>query len=274
MGAELKTSLARCWKILRSDGQSFCFTDHNEDIMFDNDTYSSVSPLNMSSLEKNIGLDTDNVEISGTFHHESIVETDIENGLFDQAKIVVFEFDWVLKTKNRVLFQGLFSSYSYGDDRFSVEAQSAFGKLGHVFGRGFHLTCDADLGDENCGIDINLPSYKFTPNIIKFLENGIEISSIVGIAEGRFQNGTAELIANERVISKLSIKSDVLTEETRQITFWNNLNSNQTAADNINLYIGCDKSIDCCCQKFGNAINFRGFPNIPNDDWINVQQDN
>jgi uncharacterized phage protein (TIGR02218 family) len=31
---------------------------------------------------------------------------------------------------------------------------------------------------------------------------------------------------------------------------------------------GCDKSFSTCRTKFGNGINFRGFPHIPGNDFI------
>lgn len=271
---ELQTYLVRCWKITCYNGQVFCFTDHNKDLKINDEIYSSVSPINMTTVEKNIGLDIDNLEISGVFNHANIRKSEIESGLFNEAKISIFEYDWNKNVKMNVIFEGVFSSYTYGKDRYSVETQSVFGKLGHVFGRGFHLTCDAELGDQNCGVNINEPGYKFTPNIINFDDYGLEISRIPGISDGRFRNGTVEFIANKQIEFRLSIKSDKAIGNIRRITFWNRLKPIQKNFDSINLYIGCDKSIDCCSNKFNNAINFRGFPNIPSDDWIVVQQEN
>lgn len=273
MGVELKTSLVRCWKISCQNGKVFCFTDHNKDILHENEIYLSVSPLNMSAIETSIGLEIDNLEISGSFHHSKILESDIQEGIFDQAKIIIFEFDWAQGVKKNVMFQGLFSSYSYGKNSFSIESHSAFGRLGHVFGRGYHLTCDADLGDEKCGIDINAPSYKFRSEIMNFTENGIEIPRVVGISDGRFQHGTAEFFMNDAVTSKLQIKSDKIIGNLRSITFWKKLSPIQQAATRVNIYVGCNKSIECCCHIFDNAINFRGFPHIPSDDWIKVSQE-
>lgn len=31
---------------------------------------------------------------------------------------------------------------------------------------------------------------------------------------------------------------------------------------------GCDKSFATCRSKFGNGINFRGFPHLPGNDFI------
>ena len=31
---------------------------------------------------------------------------------------------------------------------------------------------------------------------------------------------------------------------------------------------GCDKRFDTCRERFGNVLNFRGFPHIPGNDFI------
>ena len=36
--------------------------------------------------------------------------------------------------------------------------------------------------------------------------------------------------------------------------------------DNFNITAGCDKQFSTCCNKFNNAINFRGEPHLPGTD--------
>jgi len=31
---------------------------------------------------------------------------------------------------------------------------------------------------------------------------------------------------------------------------------------------GCDKRFDTCRNRFNNAVNFRGFPHIPGNDFV------
>jgi uncharacterized phage protein (TIGR02218 family) len=33
-------------------------------------------------------------------------------------------------------------------------------------------------------------------------------------------------------------------------------------------FAGCDKRIETCAARFGNVVNFRGFPSIPGQDAI------
>jgi len=36
------------------------------------------------------------------------------------------------------------------------------------------------------------------------------------------------------------------------------------------LEAGCDKQAATCRNKFGNFLNFRGFPHIPGEDWLSA----
>ena len=41
-----------------------------------------------------------------------------------------------------------------------------------------------------------------------------------------------------------------------------------SVGDMILLQAGCDKLSATCQTKFGNFLNFRGFPHIPGEDWL------
>jgi uncharacterized phage protein (TIGR02218 family) len=40
------------------------------------------------------------------------------------------------------------------------------------------------------------------------------------------------------------------------------------AGDAVTLTVGCDKRFDTCRDRFANALNFRGFPHIPGNDFV------
>ena len=40
------------------------------------------------------------------------------------------------------------------------------------------------------------------------------------------------------------------------------------AGDLLRLEAGCDRTAATCKAKFGNFLNFRGFPHIPGEDWL------
>jgi uncharacterized phage protein (TIGR02218 family) len=38
--------------------------------------------------------------------------------------------------------------------------------------------------------------------------------------------------------------------------------------DRVRLVAGCDRRDETCRGKFRNFMNFRGFPHVPDEDWI------
>ncbi|HUH77035.1 MAG TPA: phage BR0599 family protein, partial [Devosia sp.] len=38
--------------------------------------------------------------------------------------------------------------------------------------------------------------------------------------------------------------------------------------DTLRVTAGCDRRFASCKAKFGNAVNFRGFPHIPGSDYV------
>ena len=64
------------------------------------------------------------------------------------------------------------------------------------------------------------------------------------------------------------VKSDRLTGTARRVELWQSIIAPLAEGDTVRIIAGCDKSPTTCRTKFGNFLNFRGFPHIPGDDWL------
>ncbi len=40
------------------------------------------------------------------------------------------------------------------------------------------------------------------------------------------------------------------------------------AGDSFVIVAGCDKRLATCRDRFGNTVNFQGFPHMPGDDFV------
>jgi len=58
------------------------------------------------------------------------------------------------------------------------------------------------------------------------------------------------------------------TDGTRQIELWQPIRGFVEADAEIRLTAGCDKRFDTCRLKFNNLLNYQGFPDLPNEDWV------
>jgi uncharacterized phage protein (TIGR02218 family) len=64
-----------------------------------------------------------------------------------------------------------------------------------------------------------------------------------------------------------AVKADRVTPEGREIELWEEVRAEVRAGDRVRVVAGCDKRAETCRAKFGNFMNFRGFPHIPGEDW-------
>jgi uncharacterized phage protein (TIGR02218 family) len=64
------------------------------------------------------------------------------------------------------------------------------------------------------------------------------------------------------------VKNDRLSASGREVELWQALGLPVAPGDLVRVEAGCDKRLDTCRLKFNNVRNFRGFPDIPGEDWL------
>jgi uncharacterized phage protein (TIGR02218 family) len=150
------TTLAWCWRLIRANGLTFGFTDHDR-----------------------------------TLSSDRITETDILDGRWDNAEAEVWRVNWA-DTDQRVLMRrGAIGQIRRGRLAFVAEVRSMAHVLGQTVGRTFQTGCDAALGDARCGVDLEDPGYKGTGTVTDLLrDRGFTASGIEGYAVGWFAFGT------------------------------------------------------------------------------------
>ena len=81
------TTLATCWRILRNDGTILGFTDHDRTIVFGGVEHEPASGLDASDAVAHAGFSVGGLEVTGAFASEKITESDLEAGLYDNARV-------------------------------------------------------------------------------------------------------------------------------------------------------------------------------------------
>jgi uncharacterized phage protein (TIGR02218 family) len=64
------------------------------------------------------------------------------------------------------------------------------------------------------------------------------------------------------------VKHDRQSGSTRTIELWDPIRAMIESDIAVRLIAGCDKRSETCRVKFRNLENFRGFPDLPGDDWL------
>ncbi|CAM3104327.1 phage conserved hypothetical protein BR0599 [Paracoccus aminovorans] len=263
------TTLAWCWKITRSDGVSFGFTDHDRALSFAGTGFEPESGLSASEIRSGSDLSVDSQDAEGALTSDRITETDILDGRWDNALVEVWRVNWSAPGQRVLIRRGAIGELRRGRMSFVAEVRSMAHVLGQTVGRVFQGTCDAALGDERCGIDLNDAAYSGAGAVLdKVRDRVFTASGISGFANGWFAFGVLEWTSGGNSGRREEIMLHEVASGVVTITLLEAPVRVITSGDVFTIRAGCDKRAETCAAKFSNILNFRGFPHIPGQDTV------
>ncbi len=200
MADDLAAGAARfchVWRLVRTDGETLGFTDHDQSFPFLGIVCEASSGLTQGVAHQALDGEAGSAAVSGSLDSSKISETGIRAGVYDEAEIFQYVINWknpeIYKLSGRGRLARLECRGGLDDTSgsFIAHIEGPFAPLARTIGRCFGSLCDATLGDARCGLSS---------------------SAISGRA--------------------------------------------------------CNKSYNTCCAVFGNVVNFRGFPDLPGEDFL------
>lgn len=269
------TTLCRCWRVTRADGQVLGFTDHDADVTWQGAVYEAASGFDASGIEAGIGLSVDNSEVIGALSSDGLSAADIAAGRYDDAQVDLWVVDWEDQSLGFQVFTGSMGEISRGTSGFEAELRSVSEDMNRTIGRTYQPRCDAELGDARCGFDAGQVGFtqiftvdSATDNRVLMLQGG------AAFGEGWFLNGHARWDSGANVGLTARIKRDEPSGVGRRVELWLEAPATVGPGDRIELIAGCDGRGATCQQKFGNFLNFRGFPHMPGEDFATTYPSN
>jgi uncharacterized phage protein (TIGR02218 family) len=263
------TKLCRCWLVQRQDGVTLGFTDHDADLAFDGVTFRASSGMDASALQSTTGLGVDNAEALGALSDAAVREADIRAGRYDRAEIWHWLVDWERPELRVLQFRGSFGEIRRADGGFEVELRGLAEALDAPVGRTVLRTCDRALGDARCRFDLSAAGFSGEGELLEGSRGaGLVASGLDGFAGDWFTHGVLTWLSGANAGASSTVKADRLAGGGRRLTLWRSPGSAVAAGDRFRVAAGCDKRADTCRAKFGNLLNFRGFPHIPGEDWV------
>jgi len=263
------TTLCRCWKLQRRDGVIMGFTDHDQDIVLDDVTFLAGTGLSTTEATSRLGLAVDGAEISGALADESLTESDLAAGRYDAADIEVLLVDWGEPALHVLLARGALGEVRREGAAFSAEFRGLAHRLNEESGRLYTATCSADLGDVHCAVDLNDPAFRGTGALAALRGGSVFVASgLAGFADGWFTAGKLSWTSGANNALAVEVKSHRVEGANVVITLWQAMPEPLDLGDAFVVTAGCDKRFSTCRDRFANALNFRGFPHIPGNDFV------
>lgn len=255
------TTLAHVWRVTRTDGRAFAFTDHDRALPFDDLVAEPAQGIGAGAAEKGFDLAPDSASLTGAFSSAALDVDDLARGLWDGARADLFLVDWRTPSLRAHLFAGTLGEVRREGAAFATEVRGLKDRLDAPAGRVFSRRCDAEVGDGRCGVNLAQGAYRGAGTVVALTdERTLRCSGLSGFAEGWFARGRISFAdgAAVEVAAHRRDGAEALLELSRAIPV--------APGAAFTLTAGCDKRHATCRDKFMNVINFRGFPHMPGPD--------
>jgi uncharacterized phage protein (TIGR02218 family) len=254
------TTLCWCWQLARGDGVVLGFTDHDRPLAFGDVTFEAVSGFTASEVQSSLGLSVDNLELAGALSSAAIREDDLAAGLYDNAAIRLWRVNWADVAQRVLMRAGTLGAVTRAGGAFHAELRGLAQQLNQPVGRAFGRLCDADLGDARCGVAITpaMGVVLAASDARRFTADGL-----TAFDEEEFTGGKLTFTSGANAGRAMEVK-----RHGNSIALWQAMSAPIASGDGFTITPGCDKTYATCRGRFGNAVNFRGFPHMPGNDAV------
>lgn len=260
-GEEL--TLSTCWKIEAQGQAAVGFTDHDQDLTVSGLSFSSLSGYSPTSIQSTSTLAVDNLDIQGLLSSLGITDADIQAGIYDYAKVWIFQANWADTTQIIPLKYGVLGEVRTAES-FLAEFRSLSQLLAQTIGDVITPDCRVELGGTKCGV--TLATYTVVGSALTVTDRATFSDTTRTEADNYFKYGLLTWTSGLNNGYSMEVKSYALS--TGAFELFEPMPFDIVAGDTYSVYAGCDKFAATCATKFSNLENFRGFPNAPTQDQL------
>lgn len=263
--AQEATTLCRCWTLTRRDGVVLGFTDHDRALAFAGRAFSPVAALEAAETTSELGFAIGGGDVTGAFAATGLSEDDLARGLYDDARVELFLANWAQPQQHILLEVGFVGEVRRSDLGFTAEVRSGAKAFDEERGRIYARSCSADLGDARCGAALVPVSASVTATDGRL---SITAPALSAFPDGHFTAGRLSFTGGANLGFASEVKRHSARDGLVALQLWQPAPAPIAVGDAFALTPGCDKSFATCRRKFANALNFRGFPHMPDNDVI------
>lgn len=264
------TSLARLWRVTRSDGVVLRFTDSVRDIRITIDP--DVTP---QVYRSDISFTASAIFTSRSFANQQSVtmtllmddagfkESDMRQRLYDGAVSEIFIVDYAFPQYGTVtMFVGVFGQIQLSNLPVAtvevLPSQSTLNGVGIGTDK-FSQTCRANLGDTKCKVDLDALKFAFT---VDTASGGSFVSSDLIQDNAHWALGFVKWLTGNNIGKTSGVQSN--DAGTTSVFLLSPPFFAIEAGDTGYIYPGCDKLRQTCFDVYDNVLNMRAEPDVPN----------
>mgnify|MGYP000993077788 CR=1 FL=1 len=259
--------------LTRTDGVELGFTDADEPITYDGNTFEPSDGLSASSIAQTASSGVDNLDVGGVLKSARITEADIVAGRYDGCRVLIRLVNRAdLSDGDVVLLTGIFGEVRVRDGVFHAEVRSLSHLLKQAVGDMTSKTCRVRrLGDTQCGVNLGGSSGGTPLQSNRTLASGSGLSLTFGsdsAPSGFYDFGIVKFTSGLNDDIEREIKTHVLSTGSAVLTLRTAFPFAVAPGDTALLTVGCDRVFGTCVAKFANANNFRGEHLLPGNDVV------
>lgn len=189
--------LCHAWIVRRADGTVMGFTDHDRDLTVEGVVCRAGSGWTAGVAETGGGA-VGTMAASGGLDDDAITEGDVAAGVYDSARVELWQVDWTEPELRVRLWAGRLARMRREGKAFVAEIEGPLAALERVVGRTYGRTCDAVLGDARCGVSAEPGAVcdKRWATCVEVFDNGANFQGFPGIPGDDFL--TAHPVAGGR----------------------------------------------------------------------------
>lgn len=262
------------YEFLGPAGQLFTYTSYHEDVVFDARTYTSI-PISRTELAGSGNEDAPTVDV------ELPVTIDVVQRyafgppptlLFltirryhptggPGSAIIYWRGDATAVTVTRGGRTARFRVPNIIDNALRLEVPSVY----------YQSTCNHVLYDGRCRVVRSQYQVNPNPTVVSLADGGITVTvsgvdGIPALAANLPPTTPVDYLNTGEMVRVIDGERRLIVDNQFTILTINRPFSTLNVGDELQLFAGCDHSINTCNEKFGNTLRFGGHPTIPRLD--------
>lgn len=276
------TNLQPCWVIVKRDGAIVRGTECDENVTITTGVYAGTylarAAITGSDVHSTDDMAVDNLEVKGALVDASglfgtdvtggsgnlivpdVSTADLKAGLFDNAEAATF----LVNVTNTDLYQftlrsGWIGNVTWNDEgaldgggEYTAEMRGLTQALSQNILRTYSISCDAELGDSRCKVDMT--PFTFTRTVVD-VDNRREFGIGASLPDVvRIRGGTVTFTSGLNAGYRMEIKDYLALH----VTLYRPMPADITVGDTVVMRQGCDKALSTCIDAYSNVNNYRG----------------